>query len=150
LGIAEFAKSTLQSGYSYPKLIEPALSSLGQCLIAYRKQYDGLHLDLIGTIEDVMAAIIKWMPKNVTNEGYMRGVANVVTGVLGRMDDNLVDVVNTRVFDVFAALLKNQKKSTSIVSILLEGFSRWIIYGDNKDYSAFLESEKKVLMMNKF
>ena len=97
-----------------------------------------------------MAEIIKWMSKNVTNEGYMRGVANVVAGILSRINDDLINVVKTRVFGVFAALLKNQKQSTSIVNILLEGFSTWIIYEDNKDYSAYWESEKKVLMMNKF
>ena len=141
----KFAKYTLQSGYSYPYLIEPALSALGQCLVAYREKPESSEI-----ISNVMPEIIKWISRNVTNEGYMRGVAIVATGVLSRIRVDLTFVVSSRVFGVFAALLKNQKQSTSVVNILLKGFIDWTIEDrglDYEDYEAYLDAkEMKVLI----
>lgn len=104
----------------------------------------------IEAINNVMPEVIRWISRNVTNEGYMHGVAIVVTGVLSRIRTDLPEVVDSRVFEVFAALLKNQKQSTSVVSILLQGFSDWIIDDrglDYEDYDAYLdEMEEKVPM----
>ena len=152
MGIAKFVKSTLQSGYAYPKLIGPALSALGQCFIAYREE--GFFPESFEIVKNMMPLIVKWMSRNVTNEGYMRGVAIVVTGVLCRTFGNITDVVATRVFDVFAALLKNQKHSTSIVRTLTKAFSDWVITdqhhsSDYEEYGAYFdEMEEKVLLIH--
>ena len=105
----KFAKYTLQSGYSCPYLIEPALSALGQCLVAYREKPESSE-----TINNVMPEIIKWISRNVTNEGYMRGVAIVATGVLSRIRVDLAVVVSSRVFGVFAALLKTKSRARAL------------------------------------
>ena len=146
MGIAKFVKSALQSGFVYPKLIGPALAALGQCFIAYRDE--GNSSESIEIIKNMMPVIVKWMPKarSIANEGYMRGMAMVVTGVMSRMHGNITDVIATRVFDVFAALLKNQMLSTSIVCILTKGFSDWVINdqqysSDYEDYSAYLDEK---------
>ena len=142
LGIEKFAKSALQPRYEHPQLIEPALAALGQCLVAYLYGND-FQIELYGIIERVMSVIIKWLPGNVSNEGYMRGVAIVVTGVLSKVSNDISDVVASRVLEVFAALLKNQKQSTSIVYILTQGFSDWVInpssFEDYDTYYIFLD-----------
>ena len=137
-------EAVIAVGYDHEHHIEPALTAFGKCLGAI--ELPAIRSPFVRKLERLMEEIASFVARNLTNENYMCGIAELSVGVLHIWKGDLRPICESRLLDLFAVFFKLHSKRSQLVLYVLKELLSFVHYARDGsewgDYYDWIEREE--------